>query len=129
MPKIMAKNISKDILEKTFKAFLSYVEGFVGENKAWELVQQSRQETEKYYKNLSLIQLDEKKNLVLVNPTITDKELLGFSLWMSKFVAELKEFMVGVGKVEPEKILGTLKKSLEPTGFLEFFQQAKELSF
>lgn len=124
----MGKSISKDILEKTFKAFLNYVEGFVGESKAWEFAQHSRRETEKYYKNLSLIQLDEKKNLILANPTISDKELLGFSLWMSKFVSELKEFMVGVGKVEPEKIVGSLKKSLEPTGFLDFFQQAKELS-
>ena len=121
--------LSKDVLEKTFIAFLNYVTVFVGENKAWEFARHSHQETEKYYHNLALIQLGENKNLNFSNPVLTDKELLGFSLWMHKFVAELKDFMVGVGRVEPEKILGNLKKSLEPSGFLEFFKQARELSF
>lgn len=126
---MMETYLPKDILEKTFTAFLKYVAVFVGENKAWEFARHSRQETEKYYSNLDLIQIGEDKSLNFLNPVLTDKELLGFSLWMHKFVAELKDFMVGVGKVEPDKILGSLKKSLEPSGFLEFFEQARELSF
>jgi hypothetical protein len=125
----METYLSKDILEKTFNAFLNYVAAFVGENKAWEFALHSRQETERYYSNLALIQIGENKNLHFLNAALTDKELLGFSLWMHKFVAELKDFMVGVGKIEPDKILGNLKKSLEPSGFLEFFEQARELSF
>jgi hypothetical protein len=125
----METYLSKDVLEKTFVAFFNYVAAFVGENKAWEFARHSRQETEKYYSNLVLIQIGENNSLNFLNPVMTDKELLGLSLWMHKFVAELKDFMVGVGRVEPDKILGNLKKSLERSGFLEFFEQARELSF
>jgi hypothetical protein len=126
---LMESYLSKEILEKTFNAFFNYVAVFVGENKAWEFARHSRQETEKYYSNLVLIQIGEDKKLNFLNPVLSDKELLGFSLWMHKFIADLKDFMVGVGKVELDKILGNLKKSLATSGFLEFFEQARELSF
>ena len=54
---------------------------------------------------------------------------MGFSIWMHQFIAELKKFMVGIGKVDPKVILGKWGDSLKPTGFFEYFKQAKDLKY
>jgi hypothetical protein len=117
------------ILEKSFDRFFNYVAGFVGEKKALEFAEKSHQEIEKYFTNIVDIELGQGCKIKFIQNDLSDKEILGFSLWMRQFLKELKDFMIGLGKVDPEEITGDLKQELRSLGFFEYFEQAKELKY
>ncbi len=127
--KVDRVSVSREVIEKTFSAFFDYVAKIVGETKALEFALNSHRSTEKYYGSLALISFDESKNLSFVNPEIYDREILGFSLWMQKFIRELKDYMIGIGTISLTEILGPLEITLKSTGFLEYYTQAEQLKF
>jgi hypothetical protein len=117
------------ILEKAFDRFFDYVAGFVGEKKALEFAEKSHQEIEKYFTNIVSIKLEQGRRIRFNQDDLSDKEILGFSLWMRQFLKELTDFMIGLGKVDPEEITGDLNQKLKSLGFFEYFEQAKELKY
>jgi hypothetical protein len=121
--------ISLDTLQKVYLSFHAFVADFVGDKKAEEFARQTYRLTCRYYRKLESLQLNEDNILNSENESIEDPEILGFSLWMNNFVNELKSFMIGVGDVELETIVGSLRTPLEKTGFFEYYQQAEELKY
>ena len=122
-------SVDPEILNNAYSQFFLFVSEYVGDKKAKEFSRQSYLTTEKYYRHISVIILDDKNRLRLKNFDITDREILGFSIWMHQFIAELKKYMVGIGKVDPKIILGKWSDNLKPTGFFEYFKQAKDLKY
>jgi len=121
--------LDPDILNHAYSQFFLFVSEFVGEKKSKEFARQSYQTTEKYYSGISDIVVDDKNRIRLKKIEITDREILGFSIWMHQFIVELKKYMVGIGKVDPNTILGKWSDPLKPTGFFEYFKQAKDLKY
>lgn len=128
-----AKNPSEPaigrILEKAFDCFFNYVADLVGAKKAMEFAEKSHQDIEKYFSSLSYLKLEHGSAIKFMNADVSDKEVLGFSIWMRQFLKELKDSMVGLGNVEPEKITGDLTQPLRKIGFFEYFEQAEELRY
>ncbi len=124
-----SKQPVSQILEKAFDCFFDYVSGLVGVKKAMEFAEESHKVIEKYFSSLSYLQLEQGSKIKFINTDVSDKEILGFSLWMRQFLKELKEFMIGLGKVEPEEITGDLSHSLRAIGFFDYYEQAKELKY
>jgi hypothetical protein len=116
-------------IQKAFDIFFSFAEEIVGESKAIEFLQESYQLTEKYYAHISRMQLDLNRKLMYKSREIGDKEVLGFSLWMHKFMVKLSDFMIGIGHIEPEKMLGDLSDILKSYGFFDYYEQARELRY
>lgn len=121
--------ISREFIEKTFFKFFNFAKNIVGETKALEFALNSHQITERFYGHLAFIKLDENINLTFQKEQLGDREILGFSLWMQKYISDLKGFMVGIGRVDATEIAGQLKSVLEAAGFFEYFNQAEELKF
>jgi hypothetical protein len=117
------------VLEKAFDCFFNYVSDLVGAKKAMEYAEKSHQEIEKYFSSLSYLKLEQGSTIKFMSPDVSDKEVLGFSIWMRQFLKELKDSMVGLGNVDPEKITGDLTQTLKKIGFFEYFDQAKELKY
>jgi len=117
------------VLQDAFDVFFSFAEGILGESKAQEFVAESYQLTEKYYGHISRIHIDLNRKLSYKSREIGDKEILGFSLWMHKFMTKLSDFMIGIGQIEPEKMLGDLSNTLKPYGFFEYYEHARELRY
>jgi hypothetical protein len=120
---------SQQILRKSFRIFFNYAAGFVGEKKTLEFAEKSHENICRYYRHLSDIQLSEEGKIRFAQNKITDSEILGFSLWMRQFMEELKSFMVGIGRTDPEEITAEMKDELKTIGFFEFYEQAKELKY
>lgn len=116
-------------MQKAFDIFFSFAEGIVGESKAIEFLQESYQLTKNYYAHISCMQLDLNRKLIYKSREIGDKEVLGFSLWMHKFMVKLSDFMIGIGHVEPEKMLGDLSDTLKSYGFFDYYEQARDLRY
>lgn len=132
MPQNQSEKVSlldPDILNNAYSQFFLFVSEFVGEKKAKEFARQSYQTTEKYFRGISVMVVDDKNRIRLKKIEITDSEILGFSIWMHQFIAELKKYMVGIGKVDPNIILGKWSDPLKPTGFFEYFKEAKDLKY
>ena len=121
--------ISLDALQKVYLSFHSFVAEFVGDKKAEEFARQTYRLTCRYYRKLESLKLTEDNILNSENELLEDPQILGFSLWMNNFVNELKKFMIGVGDIELDTIVGSLRTSLETTGFFDYFQQAEELKY
>lgn len=118
-----------EILEKAFDCFFNYVAGLVGAKKAMEYAEKSHQAIEKYYSSLSYLKLEHGSSIKFMSADVSDKGVLGFSIWMRQFLKELKDSMVGLGTVDPEKITGDLTQPLKKIGFFEYFEQAEELRY
>ncbi len=117
------------VLQDALRSFLEYVSSVVGRDKAVEFLQESYRRTQKYYSPISLMQLDENMQLSFEDPKINEKEILGFSLWMEKFLKMLSSFMIGIGKIRPEEILGDVAADLRPAGFFDYFEHSRELKY
>lgn len=117
------------LLQDTFRQFYKYISAAAGEQKAGEFARKSYQAIGSYFRNLSVIQLGEAGQLEISNKNLTDKEILAFSVWMQQFVKELKNFMIGLGKVDAVTITQELQGPLQDIGFYDFFEQAKELTY
>lgn len=128
-PTEKVNSVDPDVLNHAYSQFYLFVSEFVGDKKAKEFSRQSYLTTEKYYSGISDILVDDKNRLRMKKFEVTDREILGFSIWMHQFIAELKKYMVGIGKVDPNVILSKWKDILKPTGFFEYFTQAKDLKY
>ncbi|MBN2367265.1 MAG: hypothetical protein JXL67_13935 [Calditrichaeota bacterium] len=128
------QNFSQDnnlesVLDKALRHFLDYAAGILGEAKALEFLHESYQQTLNYYSPLSLLRYEQDAGLTLENGKISDKEILGFSLWMERFSKKLSDFMIGIGKIQPEEILAELAEELKQLGFFEYYEHAGELGY
>ena len=123
------KLLDPDILNNAYFQFFLFVTGFVGEKKAKEFAHQSHQITQKYFRSISDIIVDDQNRIRLKKIEITDREILAFSIWMYQFTVELKKFMVGIGKIDLDAILGKWSDPLKATGFFEYFKKAKDLKY
>jgi hypothetical protein len=122
-------SLDPEILNNAYSQFFVFVSEYVGDNKAKEFARQSYQTTEKYYSGISVIIVDDQNRLRMKKIEVTDREIFGFSIWMHQFIAELKKYMVGIGKVDPNVILGKWVDYFRPTGFIEYFNQARDLKY
>ncbi|GAB4370362.1 MAG: hypothetical protein Kow0042_12590 [Calditrichia bacterium] len=118
-----------EVITQAFHKFYEYVKEAAGEKKAGEFAQSSYRTIEKYFRNLAAFGLTDNFHLEIKNRTLSDKEILAFSVWMLQFLKELKSFMIGLGKTDPQKITGELETQLKALGFYDYFEQAKELSY
>ncbi len=121
--------LDPDLLNKAYTQFFQFVSEFVGEKKAREFSRQSYQITQKYCSGISTFQIDDQNQLHIKNFELGDREILGFGIWMYQFIEELQNFMVGIGKVDPIRILGKWAGDLKPTNFFEYFHKARELKY
>jgi hypothetical protein len=89
----------------------------------------SYQKIKPYFQVLAKFEITNKNELKITQGTITDKELLGFTVWIQQFIKELKQFMVGLGKFNIESITVEIKDELEEIGFYDYYKQAMELDY
>ena len=125
---VAEKLSQKEILKKTFELFYQYAITVVGEKKAESLVKNTYESIQSYYPNISLIKLLEDHQIHFEEEEITEKEVLGLAIWMQQFLTALKNFMIGLGKVDALVLTKDIQNELEKLSFYEFFDQAKELS-
>ncbi len=118
----------KEILEKTFELFYHYALSVVGGKKADSLVKKTYESVQSYYPNISLIQLLEDHQIQFDEEEISEKEVLGLAIWLQQLLTSIKNFMIGLGKVDAQSITRDIHDQLEPLNFYEFFEQARELS-
>ena len=89
----------------------------------------SYQKIKPYFQVLSIFEITNKNELIITQSKITDKELLGFTVWIQQFIKELKQFMVGLGKFNIESITVEIRDELEEIGFYDYYKQAMELDY
>lgn len=118
-----------EVLKKAFTFFFAYVAEATGKKQALEFAQKSHQTIEKYFHNLGNFKVAKNGQLQIKMAKLTDKEILAFSVWMQQFLKELQNFIIGLGKVDPQEITRDLREELKESGFYEFFEQAKELNY
>lgn len=82
-----------------------------------------------YFQLLSQFKISDKNELIIEQSNIGDKELLAFTVWIQQFIKELKQFMVGLGKLNIETLTEEIKEQLEEIGFYEYYKQATELEY
>ena len=121
--------VDPDLMNKAYLQFFKFVSEYVGDKKAREMARQSYQSALKYYGGMRAFNITEQNQLNFNNSNTGEREILGFGIWMYQFVNELQNFMVGVGKVDPHRILGKWADSLKPTNFFEYYNQARELKY
>jgi len=120
---------ASEILEQTFAQFFKYVADATDQAKAMDFARQSYQTIQAYFHNLSAFQLEENGGLKIDKEDLTDKDVLAFSVWMQQFLKLLRNFMIGLGRIDPAYITQHLQTSLKELGFYEYFEQAKELNY
>ncbi len=120
---------ASEILEQTFARFFEYVAEAADRSKATDFARQSYQTIQAYFHNLSAFQLNEDGGLKIDKEELTDKDVLAFSVWMQQFLKLLRNFMIGLGRIDPAQITEHLQPSLKQLGFYEYFEQAKELNY
>ena len=101
----------------------------IGEKKAREFAEMSYKKVGSYFRSLAEIQFTEDNHIKIFNKEISEKNVLAFSMWMQQFLKELKEFMIGLGRVEATQITAELREQLQSVGFYEYFEQAKKLDY
>ena len=125
----VSEQSANQTLKKTFDLFNRYVVQIVGEKKAFELATNTLLSIEGYYKGLTVFKLHDDHQLEIDSSKITEKEILGFSIWMQQFLKEVKELMIGLGRVDVKEITAEMKDELETLSFYDYFEQAKELNY
>ena len=118
----------KEILEKTFELFFHYALSVLGAKKTDSLLKTTYESVQSYYPNISQIKLIQDHQIHFEEEEITEKEILGLAIWLQQFLTAIKNFMIGLGKVDAQSITINIHDQLEPLNFYEFFEQAKELS-
>ncbi|HFE64665.1 hypothetical protein B1H10_04905 [candidate division KSB1 bacterium 4484_188] len=118
-----------EVLKQAFTFFFAYVAEATGKKQALEFARKSHQIIEKYFHNLGNFKISKNGQLQIKAAKLSDKEILAFSVWMQQFLKELKNFMIGLGRVDPKEITRDLQEELKELGFYEFFEQAKELNY
>ena len=127
----MATNngISPQLLQHLYTVCYNFSASLMGKKKTREMLETSYQKILPYFQVLSIFEINSKNELKITQSTISDKELLGFTVWIQQFIKELKNFMVGLGKFTIESITVEIKDELEEIGFYDYYKQAMELDY
>jgi hypothetical protein len=121
--------ISPQLLQHLYTVCYNFSASLLGKKKTREMLETSYQKILPYFQVLSIFEINSKNELVITQSTISDKELLGFAVWIQQFIKELKNFMVGLGKFNIESITVEIKDELEEIGFYDYYKQAMELDY
>lgn len=123
------KTISPQLLQHLYTVCYNFSASLIGKKKTREMFDASYQKIKPYFQVLSTFEITNKNELKITEGKITDKELLGFTVWIQQFIKELKQFMVGLGKFNIESITVEIKDELEEIGFYDYYKQAMELDY
>lgn len=121
--------ISPQLLQHLYTVCYNFSASLIGKKKTREMLETSYQKILPYFQALSIFEINNKNELKITQSTISDKELLGFTVWIQQFIKELKNFMVGLGKFNIESITVEIKDELEEIGFYDYYKQAMELDY
>lgn len=121
--------INPQLLQHLYTVCYNFSASLIGKKKTREMLDTSYQKIKPYFQVLAKFELTNKNELKITQGTITDKELLGFTVWIQQFIKELKQFMVGLGKFSIESITVEIKDELEEIGFYDYYKQAMELDY
>lgn len=122
-------SISPQLLQHLYTLCYNFSASLIGKKKTRDLLESSHQQILPYFQVLSKFKVMDNNELKIELKTITDKELLGFTVWLQQFIKELRKFMVGLGKLTIESITSEIKDELEEVGFYEYYEQATELEY
>lgn len=121
--------ISPQLLQHLYTVCYNFSASLIGKKKTREMLETSYQKILPYFQALSIFEINSKNELKITQSTISDKELLGFTVWIQQFIKELKNFMVGLGKFNIQSITVEIKDELEEIGFYDYYKQAMELDY
>jgi hypothetical protein len=121
--------ISPQLLQHLYTLCYNFSASLIGKKKTREMLKSSHEQILPYFQVLSAFKVTDKNELRIELMTITDKELLGFTVWIQQFIKELRRFMVGLGKLTIESITTEIKDELEEVGFYEYYKKATELEY
>lgn len=121
--------ISPQLLQHLYTLCYNFSASLIGKKKTKEMLDTSYQKILPYFQVLSIFEITNKTELKITQSTISDKELLGFTVWIQQFIKELRNFMVGLGKFNIESITVEIKDELEEIGFYDYYKQAMELDY
>jgi len=120
---------SPHILQHVYYICYNFSASLIGKKKTREMFDNSYQKIIPYFQLLSQFKISDKNELIIEQDNISDKELLAFTVWIQQFIKELKQFMVGLGKLNIETLTEEIKEQLEEIGFYEYYKQATELEY
>jgi hypothetical protein len=121
--------ISPKLLQHLYTLCYNFSASLIGKKKTREMLDASREQILAYFQVLSVFKISDKNELIVEQESLSDKELLAFTVWIQQFIKELKQFMVGLGKLNIETLTTEIKDQLEEIGFYEYYKQAKELEY
>lgn len=122
-------SISPQLLQHLYTLCYNFSASLIGKKKTREMLKSSHQQILPYFQVLSKFKVTDNNELKIDLKAITDKELLGFTVWLQQFIKELRKFMVGLGKLTIESITSEIKDELEEVGFYEYYKKATELEY
>ena len=120
---------SVQLIQKTYRQFYDYVQQIVGQKKTSEFAQTSYRTILNYFRNLNIFRIDSGTELRISTGQLSENEIIAFSVWMFQFIKEMKNFMIGIGKVNPREITADLTQPLQEIGFYEYYDQAAQYDF
>jgi hypothetical protein len=123
------KLISPELLTGVYNSSVNYAINLIGNKKSRELLQSSYDIILPYFHSLKNFSVDTNGQLEVKVGEISESELLAFTIWIQQFVRELKNFVVGISKLDIHTLTGEISDELEQIGFYEYFQQAAELKY
>jgi hypothetical protein len=123
------KTLEFETLRNLYRLLFNFSSSLIGKNKTRELLDNSYNKILPYFQPLKGYHIDELNDLNLESKIVTEKEFLSFTVWIQQFIKELKNFMVGLSKLEIQTITSEIKDELEEIGFYEFYEQATELEY
>lgn len=121
--------LSPELLQKTYDLCYHFTASLMGRRKTRQLLDASYHTVLPYFPGLRQFRLDEEGSLQILSPTPGDKELLAFAVWMQQFMKEVKQYMVGLGRLRIEALTEEIRPQLERVGFYEYFYQSAELDY
>lgn len=122
-------NISPELLKKVYSLCFEYAVSLLGKKKSGELLYSSYHTILPYFQTLEKFVPDAHWELDIRIESLSEKELLAFTVWIQQFIRELKNFVVGLGSFNITHLTGEVKEELEQIGFYEYYRQAEELKY
>lgn len=124
-----ASSVKPELVIKVYTICFDFAVSFLGNKKSGELLRSSYETIQPYFQSLEKFSVDKELRLRVNSETLTEKELLAFTVWIQQFIRELKNYLVGLGNINIEKLTGEIQDELEATGFYEYYRQAQELEY
>ncbi len=122
-------SINPKLLQHLYTLCYNFSASLIGKKKTRDMLDSSYERISSYFQVLSVFKIADNNELLIEQNNISDKELLAFTVWIQQFIKELKQFMVGLGKLNIETLTTEIKDQLEEIGFYEYYEQAKELEY